>query len=119
MQMRRQSRNRFMKHCRIQQTWYAFFILRLLRPDRREQSSGYRQSFLCFYISAVRTCPNVTATMGCKRMPGYVATSKDSARQKLEAKIAAHKLTTRGHFKELDQDLKDERLRFGVADGAG
>lgn len=57
--------------------------------------------------------------MGCKRMPGYVATSKDSARQKLEAKIAAHKLTTLGlvkavqqaeeqHFKELNQDLKDQ-----------
>ncbi len=56
-----------------------------------------------------------------KRMPGYVAkkNTKESARQKLEAKIAAHKLTTRGlvkavqqaeeqHFKELNQDLKDQ-----------
>jgi hypothetical protein len=54
-----------------------------------------------------------------KRMPGYVAKSKESARQKLEAKIAAHKLTTRGlvkavqqaeeqHFKELNEDLKDQ-----------
>ena len=69
---------------------------------------------------------NAPDTSLLKRMPSYVARKiispearKEMARQKLEAKIASHQLTTRGlvkavqqaeerHFKELNQDLKDQ-----------
>jgi hypothetical protein len=87
------------------------------------KTSKPKHRILNLHFSDAKKAPSTSLL---KRMPGYVAkktlspaTRKESARQKLEAKIASHQLTTRGlvkavqqaeekHFKELNEDLKDQ-----------
>ena len=99
-----------------------------------EKSGKSKHHILDLHFSNKKTAPKSSLL---KRMPGYVASKKittearkQSARQKLEAKIAAHQLTTRGlvkavkaaeerHFKELNEDLKDQTDDLIIAKVSG